>query len=300
MDFRIAFASYSLKSTWITNVYWFEWMKKKKKLNDWNLQQNWKRKRRRKREKPHNKHREKNTLDFQELTRYWFSHWKRFIWFERVHTFFDLRVINVSRVVMSFSMCLIHVRKRAWYFKSANFEWNKWKNKKILSRIPQMWPLHILFPRTMCCVCVFFIVHPLRFIESSNAVYSEIYKTKTLYTKAQICRRYFRARKKKFEYTEWHTTLTVSVTNGNKNVRRKTKMQTAHGMSGARRREKNCAHAKEQCHYFKCICVFFKSKTVHLPLHNHPLVRKTLHSRRWQKRERDKKYMTKNARFSSV
>lgn len=133
----------------------------KKKLNDWNLQQNWKgkrkRKRNKKREKPHNKHRKKNTLDFQELTRYWFSHWKRFIWFERVHTFFDLRVINVSRVVMSFSMCLIHVRKRAWYFKSANFEWNKWK---FLSRIPQMWPLHILFSRTMCCVfvCLFFFL----------------------------------------------------------------------------------------------------------------------------------------------
>lgn len=74
-------------------------------------------------------------------------------------------------------------------------------------------------------------------------------------------------------------------------------------MEWAKREEekKNCARAKEQCHYFKCICVFFKSKTVHLPLHIHPLLRKTLHSRRWQKGERErKKYMTKNARFSSV
>lgn len=55
---------------------------------------------------------------------------------------------------------------------------------------------YTFFSLALCVVCFFFVVHPLRFIESLNAVYSEIYKTKTLYTKAQICRRYFRARKK--------------------------------------------------------------------------------------------------------
>lgn len=103
---------------------------------------------------------------------------------------------------------------------------------------------------------------------------------------------------KKFEYTKWHTTVWLF------------QLQTEIKMFDAKRKcrqrmewvkreegKKIVRAPKEQCHYFKCICVFFKSKTVHLPLHIYPLVRKTLHSRRWQKRERWKKVYDKKCTF---
>lgn len=202
---------------------------------------------------------------------------------------------------MSFSMCLIHVRKRAWYFKSANFEWNKWKNKKILSRIPQMWPLHIFFPRTMCCVWVFL---SCTLLDSLNLWMLFIRR----FTKRKHCTQKLKYAADTSEREKKNSNIPSDIQLWLFQLQTEIKMFDAkrkcrQRMEWVKREEgKKIVRApKEQCHYFKCICVFFKSKTVHLPLHIHPLVRKTLHSRRWQKRERDeKKYMTKNARFSSV
>lgn len=97
------------------------------------------------------------TLGLQKLGIDVVPRWKRFVRFERIHTSFDLRVINVSSgscyecvFCLSFFFFLLTCTLIRWQYRGKNndilfFQLPIANERTILSRMPQMWPLHCFY-----------------------------------------------------------------------------------------------------------------------------------------------------------